>query len=88
MENEQEHNVEVLQPQQLFSDARLRATAAQFMLGLFAFCVVATFALIFCEGLGFIKLEGWLLKTIVGATIGEVATILGYIIRYLFKAKG
>jgi hypothetical protein len=79
-----EQDFEVLEPKQVFSDATLRNTAAKIMLGLFAFSVVATFAIIILYGLGYLNLPGWLLKTLVAATIGEVATLLGYTIRYLF----
>jgi len=81
---EKDQGIEILQPMEVVADAKLRGTAAKVMLGLFAFSVLATFAAIFGSGLGYFNFKDWLLKSLVAATIGEIATLLGYTIKYLF----
>jgi hypothetical protein len=76
--------IEILEPVQVVTDASLRMTATKIMLGLFAFSVAATFAIIFGYGRGYLKYPEWFLKWLGAATIGEIATFLGYILKYLF----
>ncbi len=81
---EREQAIEILEPLPVVTDATLRITATKIMLGLFALSVAATFAIIFGYGLGYLKYPEWFLKWLGTATIGEIATFLGYILKYLF----
>ncbi|MFZ0814762.1 MAG: hypothetical protein WAM78_04545 [Candidatus Sulfotelmatobacter sp.] len=82
--SDREQALEILEPVSVVTDATLRMTATRIMLGLFAFSVVATFGIIFLYGSGYLKYPEWFLKWLGAATIGEIATFLGYIIKYLF----
>ena len=46
--------------------------------------MAATFGIIFGYGRGYLKYPEWFLKWLGTATIGEIATFLGYILKYLF----
>ncbi len=81
---EREQAIEILEPLPVVTDATLRITATRIMLGLFAFSVAATFGIIFGYGRGYLKYPEWFLKWLGTATIGEIATFLGYILKYLF----
>ena len=81
---EREQAIEILEPLPVVTDATLRITATKIMLGLFAFSVVATFAIIFGYGRRYLVYPEWFLKWLGMATIGEIATFLGYILKYLF----
>jgi len=80
-----EQDIEILQPSSVATDATLRGTATRIMLALFAFSVVATFAIIVGYGLGYLKYPEWFLKWLGLATIGEITTFLGYILKFLFR---
>ena len=77
--------IEILEPVAVITDATLRITATKIMLGLFACSVAATFAIIVGYGRGYLKYPEWFLKWLGAATIGEIATFLGYILKYLFQ---
>jgi hypothetical protein len=79
--------IEILQPTEVVGDATLRATAAKFVLRLFGFSVVATFALIVFWGMGYLHYPESFLKWLGVATIGEVATVLGLVVKYLFPPR-
>ena len=76
--------IEILEPAPIVMDATLRVTTTKFMLGLFAFSVVATFGIIVFVGIGYLRYPDWFLKWLGAATIGEIATFLGFILKYLF----
>lgn len=76
--------IEILEPVQIVTDASLRATATWFMLGLFGLSVVTTFAIIVFKGMGYLNYPDAFLNWLGGATIGEMATFLGFIMKYLF----
>jgi hypothetical protein len=75
---------EILDPAPIVSETTLRVTATRIMLALFASSVGATFAIILGYGLGYLKYPDWFLKWLGVVTIGEIATFLGYILKYLF----
>ena len=81
---EREQDIEILEPAPIVTDATLRMTATKIMLGLFSFSVVATFGIIVGYGTGFLRYPDWFLRWMGTATIGEIATFLGYIVKYLF----
>jgi type IV secretory pathway TrbL component len=82
---EQDQSREILQPTQVVSDVKLRETITYTLLWFFGLSTLATFILMFCWGLGYLnRFPESFVRWLMGATIGELATFMGLIIKSFF----
>ena len=60
--------------------------ASLIFLGTFMFCVIATFAVIILWGLGRLDLPSKFVGWLGGATIGEVAGLVAFVLHWIFRS--
>jgi len=65
--------------------ATIADLATIIMLGLFIFAVISTFAIIVLWGLGRLSLTDKFMTWLGGATVGEIAGLVAFIIHFLFS---
>jgi hypothetical protein len=78
----------VIEAEEVLSNIRLRLIVSIFLLCVFAISVMLTYALIFLWGYGTIHLDNAFAHWLGGASVGQTATLLVGIVRYLFPDQG
>ncbi|SRR6266849_5972226 len=81
---EQDQTREILKPTPVVSDVRLRETITYALLWFFGLSTLATFAIIFFWGLGYLKYPESFMRWLGVTTVGETATFMGLIVKFFF----
>jgi len=79
---------EFIRKERALSDIGIRENIVRFLLGAYGFSLVATFGLLYLEGLGWISLGKELMNWLGGAIIGELAGLFALVIKGMFGGEG